>query len=257
MIATTHALRAEWTKLRSVRGTPAALLALAGLTIALGAVSCATSHTEGFGNPGDEDVVMLSLVGVYFAQVAVVAFGVLAVCGEYASGTIRTTFAANPRRRQVLAAKVAIAGGLVLAVGALATVIAFYAGQALLHGNGFVYDNGYPAATLGDAETLRKVAVAIVYVGLLAALSLGVGAIVRHTATAISALLGVLFLPWIVGQLLPQKLGEGIEKATPMVGLAAQERGAPIGPWAGLAVTAAWAAVAVVVALWLVRRRDA
>ena len=157
----------------------------------------------------------------------------------------------------MLAAKVAITAGLVLAVGAVATVIAFYAGQALLHGNGFIYDNGYPAATLADAETLRKVAVAIVYVGLLAVLSLGVGAIVRHTATAISVLLGVLFLPWIVGQLLPQKLGEGIEKATPMVGLAAQERGAPIGPWAGLAVTAAWAVAAVVVALWLIRRRDA
>jgi ABC-2 type transport system permease protein len=257
MIATTGALRAEWTKLRSVRGTPAALLALAGLTIALGAISCATSHTEGFGAPGGQDVVMLSLVGVYFAQVAVVAFGVLAVCGEYATGTIRTTFAANPRRRQVLGAKVAVAAGLVLAVGAVATVTSFYLGQAILHGNGFVFDNGYPAATLADAATLRAVAVAIVYVGLLAVLSLGVAAIVRHTATAISVLLSVLFVPWIVGALLPHKLGEAIEKATPMVGLAAQERGAPIGPWAGIAVTAAWAAVAVVVALWHIRRRDA
>jgi ABC-2 type transport system permease protein len=67
----------------------------------------------------------------------------------------------------------------------------------------------------------------------------------------------VLFVPWVVGALLPQKLGEGIEKATPMVGLAAQEPGAPIGPWAGIAVTAAWAVAAVVVALWLIRRRDA
>jgi ABC-2 type transport system permease protein len=259
MMATTHALRAEWTKLRSVRGTPGALLALAGLTIALGAISCATSHTEGIapGNPGDEDVVMLSLVGVYFAQVAVVAFGVVAVCGEYAAGTIRSTFAANPRRRQVLAAKLAIVGGLVLAVGAVATVSAFYLGQALLHGNGFTADNGYRAATLGDAATLRTVAVAIVYAGLLAVLSLGVGAIVRHTATAISVLLGVLFVPWIVGALLPHKLGEALQKATPMVGLAGQERGAPIGHWAALAVTAAWAAAAVVVALWLIRRRDA
>jgi hypothetical protein len=157
----------------------------------------------------------------------------------------------------VLAAKLAIVGGLVLAVGAVATVIAFHAGQALLHGNGFVDDNGYPAATLADAETLRKVAVAIVYVGLLAVLSLAVGAIVRHTATAISVLLGVLFVPWIVGALLPQKLGEAIEKATPTAGLAGQERGAPIGHWAAIAVTAAWAAVAVVVALWLIRRRDA
>jgi ABC-2 type transport system permease protein len=257
MIATTDALRAEWAKLRSVRGTPAALLALAGLTIALGAISCATSHTEGFGDPGEEDVVMISLVGVYFAQIAVVAFGVLAICSEYATGTIRATFAANPRRGQVLAAKVAITGGLVLAVGAVATAIAFYAGQALLHSNGFIYDNGYPAATLGDSQTLRKVAIAIVYVGLLAVLSLGVGAIVRHTAAAISVLLGVLFVPFIVGQLLPQKLGEALEKATPMIGLAAQERGAPIGPWAAIAVTAAWAVAAAVVALWLIRRRDA
>jgi ABC-2 type transport system permease protein len=259
MIATTHALRAEWTKLRTVRSTTWALLAIAGLTIGVGAVGCASSHTAGGspGQPSGDSVVMLSLAGVYVAQIAAVAFGVLAICSEYATGTIRVTFAGNPRRSQVLAAKLAIVAALTLGVGSVATVIAFHLGQALLRGNGFVDDNGYPAATLGDAETLRTVAVAIVYVGVLAVLSLGVAAIVRHTATAISVLLGVLFVPWVVGQLLPQKLGEGLEKATPMIGLAAQERGAPIGPWAGLAVTAAWAAAAVVVALWLIRRRDA
>ena len=88
-------------------------------------------------------------------------------------------------------------------------------------------------------------------------LSLGVAAIVRSTATAISVLLGVLFVPWIVGGLLPESLGYAIEKATPMVGIAAQERGAPIGPWAGFGVTVAWAVAALVVALWLIRRRDA
>jgi ABC-2 type transport system permease protein len=101
------------------------------------------------------------------------------------------------------------------------------------------------------------VAVTIAYVGLLAVLSVGVGAILRHTAAAISVILGVLFVPYIVGRPLPQKLGEGIEKATPMAGLAAQERGAPIAPWAGFGVTVAWAVAATVVALWLIRRRDA
>jgi ABC-2 type transport system permease protein len=81
--------------------------------------------------------------------------------------------------------------------------------------------------------------------------------IVRHTATAISVLLGLLLVPFIVGALLPEKLGLAIEKASPMVGLAAQESGAPIGPWTGFAVTAAWAAAALLVALWLIRRRDA
>jgi ABC-2 type transport system permease protein len=67
----------------------------------------------------------------------------------------------------------------------------------------------------------------------------------------------VLFVPWIVGGLLPEDLAHALEKAAPMIGLAAQERGAPIGPWAGIGVTAAWAAVALVVAPWLIRRRDA
>ena len=88
-------------------------------------------------------------------------------------------------------------------------------------------------------------------------LSLGVGAIVRGTAPAIGLLLGVLFVPWIVGALLPEDLGITIEKASPMAGIAAQERGAPIGPWAGIGVTTAWAVAALVLALWLVARRDA
>jgi ABC-type transport system involved in multi-copper enzyme maturation permease subunit len=253
------ALRAEWTKLRSLRSTTWMLLALVGLTIALGIVSCSTSHTEG-GVPadgGDDDVVMFSLAGVYFAQIAAVAFGVLAVCSEYATGTIRTTFAANPRRREVLAAKTAIVGALVLGCAAVAALAAFFIGQAILHTNGYVSDNGYPAASLGDADTLRKVAIAAVYPVVLAGLSLGAAAILRNTAAAISVLLGLLFVPWIVGSLLPEHLGLAIERASPMAGIAAQERGAPIGPWAGFGVTVAWAVGALVVALWLVARRDA
>jgi len=249
----------EWTKLRSVRSTTWSLLAIAVMTIAFGAVSCATSHTEGLapGNPGDESVVIVSLAGVYFAQIAAVALGALAVGSEYATGTIRSTFVAHPQRRTVLSAKVAIVGGLVLGVGAAATVVAFYIGQAILHGNGYTAANGYPAATLSDESVLRTVAMVAVYPAVLALLSLAAAVIVRHTATAISVLLGLLLVPFIVGALLPEKLGLAIEKASPMVGLAAQEAGAPIGPWTGFAVTAAWAAAALLVALWLIRRRDA
>ena len=176
----TSALRAELTKLRSVRSTTWALLAILGLTIALGVVSSSTSHTDG--GSGDQDLVMVSLAGVYFAQIAAVAFGVLAVCSEYATGTIRATFAANPRRRQVLAAKVAIVGGLVAGVSAVATVGAFSIGQAILRGNGFVDGNGYHAASLADGSTLRAVAIAAAYLVLLAVLSLA-----RHPSSATRA----------------------------------------------------------------------
>jgi hypothetical protein len=252
------ALRAEWTKLRSVRSTTWMLLAIVGLTIALGVVSCSTSHTEGGVPAGaDDDVVVISLAGVYLAQIAAVAFGVVAICSEYATGTIRTTFAANPRRRVVLAAKTAIVGTLVLGAAAVSAVAAFSIGQAILHGNGYVEANGYPAASLGDATTVRKVAIAAAYPVILAVLSLGVATIVRGAAAAISLLLGLLFVPWIVAGLLPEHLATTIEKATPMAGIAAQERGAPIGPWAGIGATAAWAVAALAVALWLVARRDA
>jgi ABC-2 family transporter protein len=253
------AVRAEWTKLRSVRSTTWMLLALVGLTLAIGAVSCSASHTEGGspGNGGDDDIVMFSLAGVYLGQIAAVAFGVVAICSEYATGTIRATFAANPRRREVLAVKTALVGGLVLAAAAATTVTAFYLGQAILHTRGYTYDNGYPAASLADADTLRKVALATAYLPVLAVLSLAAAAILRSTAAAISMLLGLLFVPFIVGGLLPEDIGHTVAKASPMAGIAAQEHGAPIDPWAGFGVTAAWAVGALVVALWLVARRDA
>jgi len=253
------ALHAEWTKLRSLRSTTWALLAIVVFTVAFGAVSASTSHTEGRAVEGSngQSVAVISLAGVYFAQVAAVALGVMAMCGEYAGGTIRATFAANPRRRQVVGAKVAVVGALLLAACATASVAAFYVGRAILSGNGFTPQNGYPAVSLTDGPTLRTVAVAAVYPVVLALLSLGVATILRHTAAAISLVLGALFVPWIVGALLPHDLGLAIEKASPMVGLAAQEEGAPIGHWAGFGITAAWAAAALVVALWLIARRDA
>jgi ABC-2 type transport system permease protein len=247
-------VRAEWTKLRSVRSTTWMVLALVGLTLALGAVSCSTAHAGGPGS--DDDVVMFSLAGVYLGQVAAVAFGVVAICGEYATGTIGTTFAANPRRREVLAAKTAIVAALVLVAAAATTVVAFYLGQAILHTRGYTDANGYQAASLGDADTLRKVGLATVYLPVLAVLSLAAGTILRSTAAAISALLGLLFVPFIVDGLLAEPLGHTVAKMSPMAGFAAQEHGAPIAPWTGFAVTAAWAVGALVVALWVVARRD-
>lgn len=248
------ALQAEWTKLRSVRSTTWALLAIVGSTLAIGVVSASTSHPDVVPN---EDVVSITLAGVYLAQVAAVAFGVVAICSEYATGTIRTTFAANPRRRQVVVAKAAIVAALGLAACALAAVAAFYVGLAVLHGNGFTSGNGYDVPSLSDGDALRKVGVAAVYPVLIALLSLGMATIVRHTALAMSAILAVLFVPFIIAPLLSEHVGHAITSASPMAGIAAQEQGAPGDPWAGIAVTVAWAVGALVIALWLIARRDA
>jgi hypothetical protein len=264
------ALRAEAVKLRSVRGTAWSALAIVGLTVLLSAFVCASVDTQGgAGGGGDEDVVMLSLSGIYLSQIAVVALAVTAVTSEYATGMIRTSFVANPRRRTVLSAKAVVVGTAVLGAGLVATVASYLAGQSILPGNGFTAANGYPPASLADWPTLRAVLGSAVYLALLALLSLAAGAILRHTAAAVSTMLGLLFVPLVALTFLPGDLWEPVQRFAPMTaGLAVQSttgsleliagRAArPVGAWAGLGMLAAEAAVALLAAAWLIGRRDA
>jgi ABC-2 type transport system permease protein len=263
---THRTLASEWIKLRSIRSTTWSLAALVGLTLALSALICASSSTSGCppGTAGcDDDIVELSLGGVYLGQFAVAALAVMAISSEYATKMIRTTFTATPRRRTVLSAKAAAIGALVLAAGLLTSLAAFFLGQALLAGNGYTAAGGYPAASLGDGSTLRAVVGTGLYLAALALLSLGVGAILRHTAAAITTVLGLLWVPLIAVSLLPQDVGLQVARFCPMTaGLAIQrtvERAdsVPIAPWAGLGVFCAYAGAALLAAFWRIDARDA
>jgi ABC-2 type transport system permease protein len=252
-----QALRAEWLKLRTVRSTAWSLVALVAVSVLFSALAGWESETQGGspGNPGDNDLVVDSLAGVWFGQIGAAVLGVLAITGEYASGTIRTTFAANPRRRTVLAAKTLVVGAVVLAVGLATSAACFLVGQALLRSNGFTYENGYPALSLVDHEPFRAVALTGLCLGLLAVFSLGVGAILRHTAGAITVVLALV--------LAPERLADYVEKSSLLAaGLATQQTverpdSIPLSPWEGLAVVSAYAVVALLLALWLIGRRDA
>ena len=103
-------LRAEWTKLRTVRSTALSLLLLVTVSILFSALATSESETMGGspGHPGDNDVVLDTLPGVFFGQLGIIALAVLAITSEYSTGLIRATLAANPRRRMVLAAKTVI-----------------------------------------------------------------------------------------------------------------------------------------------------
>jgi ABC-2 type transport system permease protein len=260
-----QALRAEWLKLRTVRSTTWSLLVLVAVSVLLSALAGWESETQGGspGHPGDNDLVVDSLAGILFGQIGAAVLGVLAITGEYGSGTIRTTFTANPRRRTVLAAKTAVVGVVVLVVGLATTAGCFLVGQSLLRSNGFTYENGYPALSLVDREPLRAVVFTGLCLGLLAVFSLGVGAILRHTAGAITLVLGVLLAPVIAIGFLPERVADSVEKASLLAaGLATQQTvdrpdNIPLAPWEGLAVVGAYAAVAILLALWLIGRRDA
>jgi len=253
-------LRAEWTKLRTLRSTRWILLAMLGLTVGFSFFLASGSTSTG-GGPGDNDIVRDSLVGVYLALFAVVAFGVVAITSEHATRTIHTTFTAIPRRGRVLLAKSLLVGGAVLVVGLASSTSAFLLAQHVLRHNGYAPPS-YPEWTLHDGPAQRAVVGSALLLTAIALLSLGVGAILRHSAAAISALLALMFVPLVFANTLPDHTRELVQKATPGAGFAVQQTVArsdalPIGPWTGLGVTFAWAAGALLVAFVLIRRCDA
>jgi ABC-2 type transport system permease protein len=262
---TPQALRSEWVKFRTVRSTAWSLLLLVGISVLFTSLLTSGSSTEG-GSPGirgDNDIVRDSLAGIWFGAIAAAVLAVLVITSEYSTRMIRTTFAANPRRRTVLAAKTAVVGGVVLVVGLATSAACFQVGQWFLRGNGFNYEGGYPAVTLADGEALRAVLGSGAFLGLLAVFAIGVGAILRHTAGAITVVLAVLLAPVIALEFLPESLAEPVEKFSLMgAGLAIQQTverpdNIPLGPGAGMLVVSSYAAASLVVALWLIGRRDA
>jgi ABC-2 type transport system permease protein len=256
------ALHAEWTKLRTAPGTIWLLAATIVLTVAVStAAATATRCPAGAACPVDP--AKLSLTGVEFGQAVVAILAVLAIGTEYSTGMIRTTLTAMPRRAAVLAAKAAVTTGPVLAAAAAAVAGSLVAGRLILPGHGFTAARGFPLLSLADGPVLRAAAGSVLYLALIALLSLGVATAVRDPAVAIGIVLGLLYLFPIVGavaaspdwqrhleQIGPMTAGLDIEATTGL-------RGLPLSPWAGLGVLAAWAAAALLAGGLVLRLRDA
>jgi len=255
------ALHAEWTKLRTVAGTTWLLLAVIAATVAVSAAAAAavTCPTGGCA----VDPAKVSLTGIQLGQAFVAILAVLAISGEYNADMIRVTLTAMPRRTTVLAAKAAVTGGLVLAAGTLAVLASMGAGRLILPGHGFTPAHGYRLLSLGEGPVLRAAAGSVLYLALIALLSLGVATAVRDSATAIGVVLGLLYLfPIIPAVVSDPHWRRHLQQVGPMTaGLAVQAttnlRSLPVGPWAGLGVLAAWAAAALLTGGLLLRLRDA
>lgn len=254
------ALRAEWTKVRTVAGTGWLVVAAVGLTVALSTMATSIST---YSPHSDQDTIKLSLTGVYLGQAVLAILAVLAISGEYSSGMIRVTLVAMPRRIVVLAAKSAVISGLALVAGVLAISGSLLAGRLILPGNGFTQANGAALLSLSAGPALRAAVGSVLYLMLIALLSLGIAIAVRDSATAIGVVLGLLYgFPMIARLVSDPHWQRHLQQIGPMTaGLAIQNTtnltGLPIGPWAGLGVLAAWAAVALFVGGLLLCRRDA
>jgi ABC-2 type transport system permease protein len=256
------ALRAEWTKVRTLPETGWLVAAAAVLTAGVGvAVAAAAKCTAG--SSCTADTTKLSLTGIQVGQAVVAVLAVLAISSEYSTGMIRTTFTAMPRRFAVLSAKAAVLTGLILPAAVIGVAGSLLAGREILPGNGFTAARGFALLSLTHGPTLRAAVGSVLYLALVGLLSLGVTVMVRDSAAAIGTVLGVIYLAPLVALFVgnpvwqrrieryaPTSAGQSIQDTTGMHHLA-------IGPWGGIGVLALWTAAALLAGGLVLQLRDA
>jgi len=251
-------LHAEWTKLRTLASTGWLLAGAVALTVAVSTMAVAAAAVA----PG-LDLAKLSLTGVQAGQAVAVILAVLTISNEYSTGMIRVTLTAMPRRPTVLAAKAALAGGLVLAAGAVAVLASVLAGRLILPGRGFTPANGYQLLSLGNGPDLRAACGSVLYLALIALLSLGIATAVRDSAVAIGTVLALLYLfPIAAAVVSNHHWQRHLEQIGPTTaGLDIQGtvgvHALPLTPWQGLGVLALWAVGALILGGLVLRFRDA
>jgi ABC-2 type transport system permease protein len=255
-------LHAEWTKLRTVTGPAWLLLATVAAIVGVSVLAVAATRCgPGLGCPAD--TAKLSLTGVQAGQALAAVLGVQMVSTEYGTGLIHASLTAMPWRTTVLAVKAALLTVLMLAAGAAGVGGSLLAGALVLPGHGFTAAHGYAPLSLAQGPVLRATAGSVLYLALVALLSLGIATAVRDAATAVGIVLGLLYLfPLMAHVVSDPHWYRHVEQAGPATaGLAIQAtvglRSLPIGPWPGLGVLAAWAAGALVLGGLVLRFRDA
>jgi ABC-type transport system involved in multi-copper enzyme maturation permease subunit len=216
------------------------------------------------------DIVKRALAGTFAGLIALVVIGVMFITAEYRRGLIRTTLTASPRRGRVLAAKAVVLGAAAFAAGLVATAVTIPLGERLLHAS------GNPIPPVPVLTWLQVVGGTAALLAVSAVLGLAVGTLLRRSAGAVTAVIAGIVLPYLLATvpgILPVGAEQWLLRVTPAAGFAVQQTLTqysqvstvytpgtgyfPLSPWAGFAVLCGWAAAALALALFLLRRRDA
>jgi len=210
------------------------------------------------------------LVGAFAGLIAIVIVGAMFITAEYRRGLIRVTLAASPRRGRLLAAKAIVIGAAAFAVSLPAVIVAQLVAEPMARSRGiFIFP--VPAAT-----DVRVVAGTAALLAVAAVLALALGTLLRRSAVAVTIVIAVIVLPYFFASplaVLPAGVADWLLRVTPAAGFAIQQpypaypqvTGSytpgngyyPLAPWAGFAVLCAWTALALGLAVYLLRRRDA
>jgi ABC-type transport system involved in multi-copper enzyme maturation permease subunit len=247
----------EWTKFRSLRSTLITLAVSVILTVGLGTlISAVTASHWSQASPSDRagfNAVVTSLDGARISQLAVGVLGVLLISGEYATGMIRATLTAVPKRLPVLWAKLLVFSGAVGLVSLVSTFIAFFLGQAML-------SSQHLGVTISSPGALRMVAGAGLYLLLVGLIGMALGTLLRNTAAGISSLVALFFVIPPVLDLLPRSWANNIGPYLPSnagESFWGHPDGVHLSALAGLLVLLGWTAAAIGAAAWRLRTQDA
>lgn len=243
-LSAARVVRAEWTKFRTLPSNLVTMTITSVTIIGLAGVLLAALAGE-----GTVPATIELLAGVSWAQFLPAVLGVVMICSEWTSGTSKVTFLAVPTRWPALAAKVAVVG--------VATFVAGAAGAAgaLVMGAATGVDVGRDPALV-----IRLVVGTGLYLGTIAVLALGLGAIVRDLVGSILTVLGFLWVVPFAAAMIPvpevQELTLYLPASAGVLLITPDNPAVGLTPWGGYAVLLAWAAAALAGAVLTLRTRD-
>lgn len=254
-------MTAEWTKLRTVRSTMwsfgALIVVVLGFTVLIAALTVSQWSTT---DAADRARLQLDPVpnilgpGLYFGQLAVCVLGVLVATSEYSTGMIRSTLLASPHRLRTLAAKCIVFTIPVLILGEILSFASYEIGKSIV--------SSKVHTSLSDQYVMRAVIGEGLYLGVLGLFALAIGQLIRHTAGAITTVIGLVLVLVPLSGLLPGSIGDHVSAYLPTN---AGQRIMDVHPtdvqllsaWEGFAVFGVWTAVLLAFASWSLVKRDA
>ena len=255
-VTSVRVLRSEWIKMRSLRSTTLTLVAAVATMVGAGWIIGGVTNAY-WSTLRPEELLTFSaidrtLVGYNLAQLAIGVLGVLLVTGEYATGMIRATFGAVPRRLPVLWAKAALYAGVTFVLMLVAALVAFLGGQWFL---------GVHGTNLSAHGALQGIVGVAGYLTLIGVFAVALGFILRSTAGGVATLFGLLMVLPGLGMLLPSSWQHHLLPYLPSnAGASMISTHATAGSLSAsnsLLVLLAWVAAALVGAAVLVTQRDA
>jgi ABC-type transport system involved in multi-copper enzyme maturation permease subunit len=258
------ALRSEFTKIRSVRSTYWTLAAMVIITIGISALLSWGRIQDYASQPAFVQAHMaveirarateFSMFGLILGQLVIAVLGALTITAEYSTGMIRTSLTVMPRRETVYVAKALVFTVIALVAGLVTSFGSYFIGQA-------IFATHHLNSSIGQPGVLRAVIGGGLFLAACGLFSFGIGALLRHTAGAITTSVALLFVVFVLSGFLPSSWAVHVDKWIPLnAGGAIWENLSGVNmfsPWVGFGVFCCYAAAAVVVGGILFRTRDA